>query len=120
MTVMPEEIALVQQLLPNEAVSEYNWDDEKITQVMTDYNWSTTQAVRFFWLERVNESVEYFDIPGKPISTIHKQARAMLDYWDGVLKVSGKTAVGPSERKSISFGKIERPCGSVAIAGNDN
>lgn len=113
----PEQIALVNQLLPSaakqtEAAGGYGWTDEYIATLMEERDFSPTEAVRFFWLQRVNETAEYIDI-GKPLTQIHRQAREMLDYWDAILKVS-VTAIGPSpaeDKRSISFGDIERPWG---------
>lgn len=117
MAPTPEQIALVNQLLPTSAkdtaeAGGYGWSDLFISEIMEERDFTPTEAVRFFWLQRVNETAEYIDI-GKPLTQIHKQAREMLDYWDAILKVS-VTAIGPSpadERKPISFGEIEQPWG---------
>ncbi|AVD99629.1 hypothetical protein HWB51_gp011 [Mycobacterium phage Cuke] len=110
--VTPEQIALVKMLLPTAAISDYEWTDEFIETLMTTRGFSPTQAVRFFWLQRVNETAEYLDINEKPLTQIHKQAKEMLDYWDLVLK-GGPDAIEPNTRSPISFGEIERPEGYV-------
>ena len=109
-----DQIELVQAWLPVAAVTDYGWDAAKVSEVMSDNAFTPTQAVRFFWLERVNESVEYIDISGKPLTQIHAQARAMLDYWDNILKMYGVNALGPPSgadpgaKRPISFGEIDR------------
>lgn len=111
----PEQIALVKQLLPSSAldsvdVGGYGWSDTFIQNLMFERDFTPTEAVRFFWLQRVNETVEYIDI-GKPLSQIHRQAKEMLDYWDTILGKS-LTAIGPTGegvRQPISFGEIEGP-----------
>ncbi len=105
----PEQIALVQSLLPSAAVTDYGWDEDFISTVMTDRVFSPTEAVRFFWLQRVNETSEYLDVNGKPLTQIHGQARQMLDYWDNVLKMNGSEAVGPGVKRPLTFGVIEGP-----------
>lgn len=108
MAPTPEQIALVQSLLPTAAL-DYGWTDSKIEEYMTDLELSPTEAVRYFWLQRVNETSEYLDINGKPLTQIHGQAKTMLEYWDNVLKVSGADAKGPSVKRPMTFGAIERP-----------
>lgn len=89
-------------------MTEYGWTEEFINILMWEKGWGTTQAVRFFWLQRVNETSEYLDVNGKPLTQIHGQAKAMLDYWDNVLKTVGPEASGPNVKRGISFGRIER------------
>lgn len=115
-TVEPEQIALVNQLLPSsakdsEANGGYGWTDEYIETLMIERGFTPTQAVRFFWLQRVNETAEYLDM-GKPLTQIHRQAREMLDYWDVILG-KGQDAIGPTgpgARRPMTFGEIERFC----------
>jgi hypothetical protein len=76
---------------------------------MRDMNIGPTETVRYFWLQRVNETSEYLDVNGKPLTQIHSQAKTMLDYWDNVLKTRGVEAVGPGVKQPIRFGEIERP-----------
>lgn len=110
-----DQIALVQRLLPSEAIQSvndggYGWDVSYITVLMTENGYTPTQAVRYFWLQRVNETSEYLNISGKTLTDIHKQAKEMLDYWDGILLRFGANATGPSTDVSgISFGEIELP-----------
>lgn len=111
-TPTPEQIALVNQLLPSSAKDTvdnggYGWTDEYIANLMDERDFGPTEAVRFFWLQRVNETAEYIDI-GKPLTQIHRQAREMLDYWDAILSRS-LTSIGPVGRQPISFGEIEGP-----------
>ena len=103
-----EQIALVQSLLPAAALTDYGWTTTKIEQTMVDMSFSPTEAVRYFWLQRVNETSEYLDVNGKPLTQIHAQARQMLEYWDNVLKVNGPDANGPGVKRPLTFGSIER------------
>lgn len=106
-TPTAEQIALVQALLPTAAVSDYGWTDLFIATVMTDREIGPTEAVRYFWLQRVNETSEYLDVNNKPLTQIHAQAKQMLDYWDKVLATRGTEAEGPGTKRPISFGAIE-------------
>jgi hypothetical protein len=106
-----EQIALVQSLLPEAAITDYGWTSSKVEDYMIDMEFSPTEAVRYFWLQRVNETSEYLDINGKPLTQIHAQAKAMLDYWDNILKINGISATGPGTRRPLTFGSIERPAG---------
>ena len=117
MTVTPEQIALVNQHIPEAAkLSEveggYGWTDDYIAILMEAMGFGPAQAVRHFWLQRVNETAEYIDM-GKPLSQIHRQAKEMLDYWDKILGIDpvGMVPVpDPSlTHKRITFGEIERP-----------
>lgn len=115
-TVKPEQIALVNQLLPASAKEPevdggYGWTDQYITDLIIARSFTPTQAVRFFWLQRVNETAEYLDV-GKPLTQIHRQAREMLDYWDNVLgkSIDAIGPTGPDVRRPMSFGEIERFC----------
>ena len=110
---MSDDVALVKMLLPTAAVDEYAWTDSFIQTLFDSRGFSPTQAVRFFWLQRVNETAEYLDVNKKPLTQIHRQAKEMLDYWDLVLKKGGPDAIEPGARKPISFGEIERPEGYV-------
>lgn len=105
----PEQIALVQSLLPTAALTDYSWDEDFISTLMVDRTFTPTEAVRFFWLQRVNETSEYLDVNGKPLTQIHAQAKTMLDYWDNVLKINGSDAMGPGTKRPLTFGEIERP-----------
>ena len=107
-TPTAEQVALVYSLLPTEAVSDYAWDDAKVIALLTDNNFSVAKAVRRFWLERVNESAEYLDINGKPLTQIHAQAKDMLKYWDSIVAIGDDALVPSPARKPISFGVIER------------
>ncbi|AYN57962.1 hypothetical protein HWB90_gp012 [Mycobacterium phage Fowlmouth] len=112
MSISPAQVATVKMLLPTAAVEDYGWTDEFIENLMETRGFGATQAVRFFWLQRVNETVEYLDINDKPLTQIHRQAKEMLAYWDEVLK-GGPEAIEPNTRSPISFGEIERPEGYV-------
>ena len=107
MVATATQIALVHSLLPSAALTDYSWDDAKVAAVIEDNSFTPTEAVRFFWLERVNESAEYIDVSGKPLSAIHAQARAMLDYWDNVIRNS-RESVTLSAKRPMSFGEIDR------------
>ena len=114
--VTPELIALVTQNLPSDAVKAvedggYGWTDQYISDLLSGMDFSPAKVVRFFWLQRVNESAEYIDI-GKPLTQIHKQAKDMLAYWDSIINGYGSEEMiletKPAKRP-ISFGEIERP-----------
>ena len=118
-----EQLALVNRYLPVEAKlpeveGGYGWTDEYITEAMTSMSIGPARTVRYFWYQRVQETAEYLDL-SKPLSTIHQQARAMLDYWDLVVQTNPNDpdamepadddAKGPNWHKDITFGEIERP-----------
>lgn len=107
MSVSAAQIALVHSLLPSAALTDYSWNDAKITAVIENNGFTPTEAVRFFWLERVNESAEYIDVSGKPLTAIHSQARAMLDYWDNVIQNS-RESLTLSAKRPMTFGEIDR------------
>lgn len=113
MAPTPEQVALVNRNLPSaakQAVEDggYGWTDLFISTLMEEMSFGPAEAVRHFWLERVNETAEYLDM-GKPLTQIHRQARDMLLYWDSVLKENPVDMVPVPARKPISFGEIERP-----------
>jgi hypothetical protein len=61
MPTTPEQAALVQSLIPSiapdtEANGGYGWDEAFIIELMDTNNLTPTEAVRWFWLERVNEN----------------------------------------------------------------
>lgn len=111
MIVTAEQIALVKELLPSVAEDDYGWTNAFIQSLMESRAFSPTEAVRFFWLQRVNETSEYLDVNGKPLTQIHAAAKDMLAYWDNVLKTAGAAATSPSARRPMTFGLIERPTG---------
>ena len=122
MPTTPEQVALVTSLIPSvaplsEAEGGYGWDEVFISFLMDTNGLTPTEAVRWFWLERVNETAEYIDT-GKPLTQIHRQAKEMLDYWDLILKMYGDNAIGPpggndpgATRNPMTFGEIESPTG---------
>jgi hypothetical protein len=122
MPTTPEQVALVQSLIPSiapavEDAGGYGWDEAFIIELMDTNGLTPTEAVRWFWLERVNETSEYLDT-GKPLTQIHRQAKEMLDYWDNILKLYGDSAIGPpagndpgAPNVPMTFGEIERVTG---------
>ncbi|QGJ90056.1 head-to-tail stopper [Mycobacterium phage Indlulamithi] len=113
----PEQIAIVNRYLPTaakqtEAEGGYDWTDEYIETLMDSMAFGPAQAVRYFWYQRTQETAEYLDA-GRPLSQIHRQAKEMLDYWDGILKTNPNGMEPPanvgSERVPMTFGDIERP-----------
>ena len=123
MTATAEQIATVQILIPSDALlteeeGGYGWSVDYIQNLMDTNSLGPAHAVRFFWLQRVNETAEYLDV-GKPLTQIHRQAKEMLDYWDMILKLYGDSLTGipgppgPLDpggvRKPLTFGEIERP-----------
>jgi hypothetical protein len=122
-TPTPDQIALVKQLLPSAAMDSeedggYGWSDVFIAALMLQRDFTPTEAVRYFWLQRVNETAEYLNTGGKSLTDIHKQAREMLDYWDNVIKSVGSDAIGPGDSSSqvITFGEIELPASYCRIS----
>lgn len=115
------QIELVNFYLPGDAkLSEgdggYGWTDEYIQTVWAEQGFvGPAYAVRYFWYQRVQETAEYLDA-GKPLTQIHNQARAMLDYWDSILKLdptgNSMVPIDPSAnvevKHRLSFGEIER------------
>lgn len=118
MVATPEQVALVNKNLPSAAkqpveTGGYGWTDEFIVTLMSSPEFATpARAVRHFWYERTVETVEYLDM-GKPLTQIHQQAKAMLEYWDKVLSGTDPGGMVPTEgqlrTKKITFGEIERP-----------
>lgn len=119
-----EQIALVNRYLPEDAKllvnnGGYGWTEEYISNLMAINAYRPAQAVRYFWYQRVQETAEYLDM-SKPLTQIHHQARAMLDYWDKVLQTNsdpdGMEPFDPDNalgsHKNITFGIIERPWAS--------
>lgn len=118
MKISPIDVARVAQLLPDAAVTDYGWTPDFIREKMEQNNTRVYKTVRLFWLERVNETAEYLDINGKPLTQIHQQAKEMLDYWDAIIK-SGKEIVDGKERGgAIAFGRIAGPTEGVCASGN--
>lgn len=113
-----EQVALVNRYLPeaaklSEASGGYGWTDDQIGTYTTDLGMSPAQIVRYFWYQRTQETAEYLDL-SKPLTQIHKQAKAMLDYWDLVIQTN-PTGMEPLQstagKRPITFGSIERPSG---------
>ena len=123
---MTASISRIKDYLPSEALlavdaGGYGWSDDYIQNLINTCAFSSPQAVRYFWLQRVNETAEYLDL-AKPLTQIHQQAKEMLDYWDLVIQGNIKNGTpenmdntgglnGVSQSRSISFGTIERPWG---------
>lgn len=84
-------IDTVVTLLPSDAATSYEWDRVKIAKVMDDNNFGVSRTVRFYWLERVNDTAEYLNIGNKELLTLHQNARKMLEYWDSVIAANGDT-----------------------------
>ena len=110
---MPTALELVNKNLPTAAKQSetdggYGWTDSFIESLMETMGFSSAQAVRHFWLQRVNETAEYLDM-GKPLTQIHRQAKEMLDYWDKILTVNPEDMNPVRSRGPITFGEIERP-----------
>jgi hypothetical protein len=92
--------------LPSDAV-ENGWDDAKITD-----EWTGTYVgtVRAYWYDRVQQTAAYLDLSDPsgnlPITQIHRQAVAMLKYWDDYIAKWGY-AEAPGTN-TVSFGKVKR------------
>jgi hypothetical protein len=102
-----EQIAYVRNNIPTKAADLYDWDDTKITDVLKDTLPSVAEAVRRFWLQRVNDTAEFVDVnesgSGRPLSQMHVQALEMLKYWDAMVNAEGIEV----QRQPISFGTID-------------
>lgn len=111
----PTLVAQVATLLPPDAESTYNWDQAKIVKVMVDNGFGVARTVRFYWLERVNETVEFMNIDDKSLLQLHTNAKAMLAYWDAIIAANGDDggldAIPETTSGPISFGRIERAWG---------
>lgn len=87
MALTEQQIASVRVLLPAEAERRHGWDDETI-----ELRWDKTafRTVRQYWLDRVNATAGYIDLPsdGLPASQLHEHAKAMLAYWDQLISQS--------------------------------
>lgn len=106
-TVTNADVDAVRAYLPTNP-EEYDWDDGKISDVLTVTNLSVPQTVRQFWLERVMNTAEFIDVnesgSSRTLSTVHQNARAMLEYWDKRVEAEGVITV----RRPITFGEIDR------------
>lgn len=107
----PEQIALVVSLLPPTAEEDDGWSQAKVVQVMDDNGYTVAQTVRFYWLERVNETVQYMTIGDKALIQLHQNAKAMLAYWDAVIAANADGVQASPEGSYITFGEIEGPRG---------
>jgi len=94
---------IISTYLPAEAI-DYGWD---AALVKTRWAGSISATVRLYWLMRVNDTASYIDIsePGGSFQLTKQwqQAKAMLEYWDGVIlkeKTTERVAA------STSFGSI--------------
>lgn len=101
------------QYLPTEA-QDNGWDDAK---VLANWTGGIAGTIRAYWYDRVQQTAGYMDLPDPggtlPITQLHLQAKAMLEYWDNwLLKYGDETTadgdlIGPM-RGRVSFGKIRR------------
>jgi len=94
---------IISTYLPAEAI-DYGWN---AALVKTRWAGSISATVRLYWLMRVNDTASYIDIsePGGSFQLTKQwqQAKAMLEYWDGVIlkeKTTERVAA------STSFGSI--------------
>lgn len=105
---MTELVERVIGYLPRDSDKLYDWNEEKIQEVLDEYEDSLARTVQRFWYERVAETFEYISVKEggteRPLNQIHQNARYMLAYWTN--KVDEEIG-----RKPISFGVIERPTG---------
>ena len=106
----PFDVAKVATLIPPTAEVDNGWSEVKIITVMTEHELGVAETVRFYWLERVNETVEYMKIGDKELIQLHNNAKAMLAYWDAVIAANkdGITTTDQSPKKPITFGTIDR------------
>ena len=101
------------QYLPTDAPAN-GWDDDK---VLANWTGGIAGTIRAYWYDRVQQTAGYLDVPDPggtlPITQLHSQAKAMLEYWDNwLLKYGDNTSsdgdlIGPM-RGRISFGKVRR------------
>lgn len=114
----PADVAQVSTLLPPDAVETYGWNQPKIIEVMSTNGFGVARTVRFYWLERVNETVEYINMGDKSLLQLHTNAKAMLAYWDAVIAANGDSGAldvtkeeDESGSRPVTFGTIERRWG---------
>jgi hypothetical protein len=112
-TATPQNVAEVRVLLPADAET-HGWDDVEIAARWTG---GLASTIRDYWYERTSDTAGYLDVPDPggtlPITQIHAQAKAMLEYWDAWLKLYGDVATleeyylltGYGRR--VRFGKIK-------------
>jgi hypothetical protein len=126
-TATPQNVAEVRVLLPEDATT-HGWDD---TEVAARWTGGIPSTIREYWYERTSDTAIYLDVPDPggtlPITQIHAQAKAMLEYWDEWIRLHGDVdtlqeyydIVGHGSR--VSFGKIKnrypRPKAQLQPAG---
>lgn len=100
------DVDTIKSYLPRDSDKLYEWGDEKILEVLDEYNGSLAQTLRRFWYERWSETFEYISITEggtvRPLEQIWQHASAMLQYWDDQVEQE----LG---RGRITFGDIARP-----------
>lgn len=101
------QIKQVQRNLPINAGDDFQWYEDKISDILEEKDCSIAQTVRQFWFERVMESFEFVDVSetgsSRSLSQVHVNAKAMLDYWDKQVEAEGLFTL----RRPISFGNID-------------
>lgn len=112
-TATQQNINEVKVLLPDEAPT-HGWDDVEIAARWTG---GLASTIRDYWYERTSDTAGYLDLSDAsgslPITQIHAQAKAMLEYWDAWLRLHGDVATleeyyDLTGSARVKFSKIKR------------
>ena len=105
------QIATVATWLPTIEADPDVWDEARIAERWTG---GIAGTIRAYWYQRVSDTAGYLDVPDPggtlPITQIHRQAKEMLTYWDGLILKWGSnfdpsSALGGNR---ASLGRIKR------------
>lgn len=104
-----EEIAEVKLHLPTDAESEYDWDDQKISDAF-DSSGNLNRTLRAFWNDVANKYLLHVDISesgsSRSMGVYYDRAMDRVKYYDGLIAEEEKNA--QTNRQRISFGQIDR------------
>lgn len=99
----------VRNNLPKEAEAE-GWDDVKIS-AMLDGGMSVTRIVANWWRYRATQTANFVDVSesgsSRSLSTIHKNAVELRDYWDKKLADEENPPIVETVGR-IAFHRIKR------------
>lgn len=100
------DILIVQNNLPTEAEAA-GWDEAKITSYL-DAGLTPSKTIREWWSFRAAATSSYVSVSesgsSRSLSDIHKQALAMLQYWDKRIAEEEKAA--QEEENAATAGRI--------------
>lgn len=102
----PSDVLIVQNNLPAEAGAA-GWDEEKIAALL-DSGLSVLQTIREWWSYRASSTASFVSVSesgsSRSLSDIHKQALAMLQYWDK--RIAEAEAAAEEEENAATLGHI--------------